>query len=569
MSNETVYNTHIQIKRPDGESIYPVVDLGYERNVGDLPGDCIADSSIQASKLAETLPAEKGGTGASTISGARTNLDVYSKSEVADLISGVTRLSCVIVDALPEASIDTLNKIYLISHEHDAKDTYDEYLTIKSDDSYSWEKIGNTDVDLTDYSKKSHKHEFSGTSTPISVSGSYHKTTGVTIDAYAPEGTVALSRSSDVTLKTESIDSISDGGALPSLSSADAGDIPYLKGVSLNNALDVSYSDPTFDSKTIGNITAAGAVSDLTINETAESGNPFVSGLTKESYTPEGTVSSSFMGEESKINVSFTPAGSVDLGSSETAGAGGVKYVESVSAADVSGTSTDGFVTGINGGSGTLTSSTTESAGDIQYLSEVVIEDACEDGVLMLNVVTSKSYLHHEHAAASVSSTTSALTGVSGGSVTSTVKYMHPTFSGNEGSSEIAYTPSGKIDSAFVGVPKQLITDGAVKYIHFSKGTAPTVESIDVLVGKASSGSATITGSITLDKSIEYLSFSAGSLPTVQKKTVATGISQQPEFTGTFSGASATIGGKLYGETVNITSTGNMTPSGTITSAIE
>lgn len=569
MSNETAYNTHIQIKRPaDNVSVYPVVDLGYERNVGDLPGDHIANDSIPVSKLAESVTIEKGGTGASTISGARTNLDVYSKSEVTDLISGVTGLSCVIVDALPEASADTLSKIYLVAHEHGIKDTYDEYLTIKSDDVYNWEKIGNTDVDLSDYSKKSHKHEFSGTSTPISVSGSYHKTTGVTIDAYAPEGTVALSRSSDVALKTESIDSLSDVGALPSLSSADSGDIPYLKEASLNNTLGVSYSDPTFNSKTIGNVTDAGTISDLTINETAESGNPFVSGLTKESCAPEGTVSSSFTGDESKIKVSITPAGSVDLGSNATE-SGGVRYVESVSGTDVSGTSTDGFVTGINGGSGTLTSSATESAGDIPYLSDIDIEDSCEDGVLTLAVVPSRAYLHHEHAAASVSSTASALTGVSGGSVASTVKYMHPTFSGSEGSSEIAYTPSGKIDSAFVGVSKQLVTDGAVKYIHFAKGTAPTVESTDVLVGKASSGSASLTGSVTLDKSTEYLSFSAGSLPTVQKKTVATGISQQPEFTGTFSGASAAISGKLSGETVNITSTGSVTPSGTITSAIE
>lgn len=567
MSNETAYNTHIQIKRPDGVGVYPVVDLGYERNVGDLLGGHIADNSIPSSKLAESMPIEKGGTGAATASAARANLEVYSKNEVIDLISGLTGLSCVIVDALPEASADTLNKIYLVAHEHGTKDTYDEYLTIKSDDSYSWEKIGNTDVDLTDYSKKSHKHEFSGTSTPISVSGSYYKATGITIDAYAPEGTVALSRSSDVALKTESIDSLSDVGTLPSLSSAAAGDIPYLKDISLNNALGVSYSDPTFNSKMIGSITDAGTVSDLTIDETEESGNPFVSGLTKESCAPEGAVSSSFVGDESKIKVSITPAGSVDLGSSETAD--GVKYVESVSGDGVSGTSKDGFVTGINGGSGTLTSSATESAGDIQYLSEVTIEDAYEDGVLALSVVPSRAYLHHEHAAASVSSTASALTGVSGGSVTSTVKYMHPTFSGNEGSSEIAYTPSGKINSTFVGVPKQLITDGAVKYIHFAKGTAPTVESTDVLVGKASSGSASMTGSITLDKSAEYLSFDAGSLPTTQSKTVATGVSQQPEFTGTFSGSSATIGGKLNGETANITSTGSVTPSGTITPAIE
>lgn len=567
MAEETIYNTHIQIKRSDGENIYPVIDLGYYRNRGLLHGEGIEDASIPAEKLNGPITVEKGGTGASTLSEARTNLDVYSKSEIADLISGLAGLSCIIVETLPEASAETLNKIYLIAHEHDEKDIYDEYLTIKSNDSYSWEKIGNTDIDLTDYSKKSHKHEFSGDNVSISVTGSYSKATGVTLDPITPAGSISLSRASDVTLTTDTINSIDNIGSLPSLSSAETGDISYLKDISLNNTLGVSYEDPTFTSVNIKSVADVGSASDLIINETTEEGDAFISGLVKENYIPEGNISSSFVGTESKIKTTLTPTGSVDLGPTEIAD--GVKYVESVSGIDVSGISADGFITGINGGSGELISSTTENEGDIPYLSSLTLEDTYNDGLLTLKVVPSQSYLHHTHNAASASSTASALTSVSGGSVTSTIKYFHPTFSGTESSSETSYMPSGTINSTFTGVSKSLVTDGAVKYIHFAKGNVPTVEMVNVLNGKSASGNVSLTGNIDISKTSEYLNFNAGSLPSVQEKTVATGISRQPTFTGIFNGTPITPTGKLTSETVDITSTGNITPSGKITSAIE
>ena len=42
------------------------------------------------------------------------------------------------------------NKIYIIYHPHGTDDGYDEYISTGS----AWEKIGNTDVDLSDYAKK-------------------------------------------------------------------------------------------------------------------------------------------------------------------------------------------------------------------------------------------------------------------------------------------------------------------------------------------------------------------------------------------------------------------------------
>lgn len=47
--------------------------------------------------------------------------------------------------------VDTTHKIYLVLSTNGTNDTYDEYLTIQNGNEYSWEKIGNTDVDLTGY----------------------------------------------------------------------------------------------------------------------------------------------------------------------------------------------------------------------------------------------------------------------------------------------------------------------------------------------------------------------------------------------------------------------------------
>lgn len=68
---------------------------------------------------------------------------------------------------LPDASPDTIGKIYLVPHDaHDdnnvdssAQNYYDEYITIctyvnnenPQENTYTWEKIGNTDVDLAEY----------------------------------------------------------------------------------------------------------------------------------------------------------------------------------------------------------------------------------------------------------------------------------------------------------------------------------------------------------------------------------------------------------------------------------
>lgn len=75
--------------------------------------------------------------------------------DITSLITAAS-LPLKVVTELPIASATTMGAIYLVAHSHGSGDTYDEYITLQDSTTkaYSWEKIGNTDVDLTDYLKK-------------------------------------------------------------------------------------------------------------------------------------------------------------------------------------------------------------------------------------------------------------------------------------------------------------------------------------------------------------------------------------------------------------------------------
>jgi hypothetical protein len=87
-------------------------------------------------------------------SGSTYNIkDSYARGRIDDIVAA--GLSYEVVDTLPTASASTKGKIYLVAHSHGTSDIYDEFLTVQggtaSEPTYSWEKIGNTDIDLSDY----------------------------------------------------------------------------------------------------------------------------------------------------------------------------------------------------------------------------------------------------------------------------------------------------------------------------------------------------------------------------------------------------------------------------------
>lgn len=73
------------------------------------------------------------------------------KSYVDSAIGAVKQFKYEVVNELPSAAAVTMGKIYLVAHTHGAQDGYDEFITIEKNGTYSWEKIGNTDIDLSQY----------------------------------------------------------------------------------------------------------------------------------------------------------------------------------------------------------------------------------------------------------------------------------------------------------------------------------------------------------------------------------------------------------------------------------
>lgn len=73
--------------------------------------------------------------------------EIYTKTEVDNLISAISTMSLQVVQVLPTEDIQT-NVIYLVPRvDSETGNIYDEYIYVSN----AWEKIGSTDVDLTGY----------------------------------------------------------------------------------------------------------------------------------------------------------------------------------------------------------------------------------------------------------------------------------------------------------------------------------------------------------------------------------------------------------------------------------
>lgn len=81
-----------------------------------------------------------------------TKYETYSQSEIQELLGTINQFTYVVVDTLPAASSNTLYKIYLVpAPKSEDKNVKREYITIKNGNIYSWELLGDTTIDLSDY----------------------------------------------------------------------------------------------------------------------------------------------------------------------------------------------------------------------------------------------------------------------------------------------------------------------------------------------------------------------------------------------------------------------------------
>lgn len=152
-----------------------------------------------------------------------------------DLVVGGVQI--VVADSLPTASEDTVGKIYLISHTHSEKDIYDEYLTIiggtKETPTYSWEKIGNTDIDISGYAKNNHTHTVTS-----NVTAKQKK--------YTPAGNITLpSFSSTVTPSTDSVATVTNAGKAYTITDGEVSKAADTKSKFATEGLTASYTAAT------------------------------------------------------------------------------------------------------------------------------------------------------------------------------------------------------------------------------------------------------------------------------------------------------------------------------------
>lgn len=74
-------------------------------------------------------------------------------TKMAEMLGNITQIDYQVVNQLPQTGIK--GTIYLVAHSHGDRDIYDEYIWTKDNDNNNiYEKIGNTDIDLTNYVSK-------------------------------------------------------------------------------------------------------------------------------------------------------------------------------------------------------------------------------------------------------------------------------------------------------------------------------------------------------------------------------------------------------------------------------
>lgn len=84
-----------------------------------------------------------------------TKAESYTKAEVQQIVDAIRQFTYEVVQVLPTASASTMNKIYLVpAPKSEDKNTKEEYITIQNGSTYSWEMLGTTSIDLSNYYTK-------------------------------------------------------------------------------------------------------------------------------------------------------------------------------------------------------------------------------------------------------------------------------------------------------------------------------------------------------------------------------------------------------------------------------
>ena len=137
-----------------GETAYDLKDAESRSNISTLLGSHAIEALGTAAWKAVTTEISDGD---GKIADAAT-----VKAYVDAQVGAIPSFDVVVVTELPTASAVTFHKIYLMAQSRTATtNIYDEYITVRSGSTgsytYSWEKIGSTETDLSGYVKKTQK----------------------------------------------------------------------------------------------------------------------------------------------------------------------------------------------------------------------------------------------------------------------------------------------------------------------------------------------------------------------------------------------------------------------------
>ena len=134
-------------------------------------------TAAQGTKADNAMPKAGGAfTGAVTVQAPTAEMNPATKQYVDTAINAVKQFEYRVVTELPTAAQATMGKIYLKAHSHNPSDgqpdSYDEFITVQSGSTYKWERIGNTDIDLSGYVPTTRKINNKALSSDINLGAS-------------------------------------------------------------------------------------------------------------------------------------------------------------------------------------------------------------------------------------------------------------------------------------------------------------------------------------------------------------------------------------------------------------
>ena len=124
----------------------------YQKPVGGIP-DTDLSAALQAALASFITKA------VSDLTNYYLKTDTYNKTEVDQMVAAIKQFELVSVQTLPTASANTMGKLYFVpSADPQTQNVKDEFITLAVTESdvttYSWECIGSTTLDLTNYYTK-------------------------------------------------------------------------------------------------------------------------------------------------------------------------------------------------------------------------------------------------------------------------------------------------------------------------------------------------------------------------------------------------------------------------------